>query len=278
MGKKQQSKRLFLRGIITSDMHCGHKVGLTPPAWQHTPSDEAPHVVMKAAAERKRLWEFFASEVNALRPFDFHLNLGDSIDGRGERSGGVELLTSDRAEQIRMAADVFRFIGAKQNRLVRGTPYHTGTEEDWEDQIKRELAGSVEVQSIGNEGHYNIRGLRIACKHFIGNSATPLGKYTALARSQVRNLLWAALDQQPKADIIMRGHVHRYARVEDDFGTAVICPALQGLGSRFGARQCDGLPVSFGFMHLDVVDADHWELVPHVASLRLQGASEEEIG
>jgi hypothetical protein len=244
-------------------------------------------VVRKSAEERKRLWRFFAQEADALRPFDFHLNLGDAIDGRGDRSGGVELLTVDRAEQVRMAAEVFRFIDASRNYMVRGTPYHGGTEEDWEDLVAKELADPAEnnghtptpmrIQSIGNEGHYNIRGLHIAAKHFIGNSSTPVGKYTALARSQVRNLLWAELEQQPKAQIILRAHVHRYARVEDDMGTAVICPALQGLGSRYGARQCDGLPVSFGFMVLDVVDADHWELYPRIASLRLQAASEERI-
>jgi predicted phosphodiesterase len=245
------------RILIMSDTHCGHKSGLTPPAWQSQPPESAPHAVLKGAALRSALWNWFAARVAEFQPINYLLHLGDCIDGRGEKSGGVELLTGDREEQSRMAALCIQEVKATDGiYMVYGTPYHVGEAEDWENWVARE----VKANKIEAEGHYEVNGLRIAAKHFVGNSASPASKYTALSSAQVKQLLWAELGQQDRADLILRGHVHRYARVEDEINCAAVCPPLQGLGSRFGVRQRDGLPVSFGFLIADIESPQQWGL------------------
>lgn len=256
------------RGLIIADLHCGHEVGLTMPAFQDRPPHSAPRYVTKRATIRRGLCSFFMQTVNRLRPIDFLLVLGDCIDGKGEKSEGVEQLALDRKKQVRMAAEAIGFIRAKTIWMVYGTPYHTGKGEDWEE----EVAERVAAQKIEAEGHYDINGLAVTAKHFIGNAGVHSSKKTALNRAVLRNLLWADREQQPKAQLVLRAHVHRYEKIEDATSTAAICPALQGLGSRFGSRQVEGLPVDFGLLCLDVQDRNHWSLEPHLMSLRHQAA------
>lgn len=64
-------------------------------------------------------------------------------------------------------------------------------------------------------------------------------------------MIWAEAKLQPRADWIVRGHVHRseggYKQIGAKEVWAITLPALQGMGSRYGARMCSGL-VDFGFV------------------------------
>lgn len=254
------------RILIVADTHCGHRAGLTPPEWHYKVPEDAPRGIRKRAEQRETLWNWFAKNVKAQGKFHALIHLGDCIDGKGERSEGTELITSDREEQCRMAAQCIKFANAAHVYMVRGTPYHTGAGEDWEDIVAKEVGAA----KIEDEGHYEVNGLHIAAKHFIGNSASIVSKATAASRAQANQQLWAILGQQDRAHIILRAHIHRYLRVDDEFGTVAVCPPLQGLGSRFGVRQRDGLPCSFGFLVLDVESAERWALRRVLMPLSMQ--------
>jgi hypothetical protein len=58
---------------------------------------------------------------------------------------------------------------------------------------------------------------------------------------------------RPQATIILRGHVHYTIDCGDPTWRAIILPALQGMGSKYGARQCSGT-VDFGITVFDVED------------------------
>ena len=118
-----------MNNIFIADTHCGHRTGLTPPKWW-LPDDDG--FIGKVARFQRELWSWFCSEIDSCGPVDTCIHVGDVIDGKGFRSGGTELLTPDRAVQIQMAEIVFEEIGAKNNLIINGTPYHTGNEEDWE--------------------------------------------------------------------------------------------------------------------------------------------------
>ena len=77
------------RLVIESDYHCGHWAGLTPPDWYQSG---------KKGKHQKELWEFRKSVLKDIGRIDFLIVNGDCIDGKGARSGGSELSTSDRAE------------------------------------------------------------------------------------------------------------------------------------------------------------------------------------
>jgi hypothetical protein len=73
-------------------------------------------------------------------------------------------------------------------------------------------------------------------------------------------MLWSDYHLQPRANIIIRSHIHRCYYVGEPGSNfqGWVTPGLQGLGSKFGARECDGLPVAFGFLVIDIVDINRW--------------------
>lgn len=260
------TKRVF----IGSDTHCGHRSGLTPPVHRMKPAKDAPRSVKKVAIQSIVLWDWFSNKVRGAGPFDVGLWNGDLIDGKGEKSGGTEEVEMDRKKQAGWAAEVIRFVGAKKNYMTYGTPYHAGASEDWEDVV----ADKADVTKIENEGHYDINGLIVSMKHYIGNSSSPVSMATAAVRAMYIQLLWHELNQQPKANLIIRSHIHRCYYVGDPARNvaAWVTPALQGLGSKYGIRRCDSLPVHFGFLVLTVKDNMEYTIEPYIAPLELQAA------
>jgi len=262
-----RTKRL----VVISDLHAGHRVGLTPPDYQWKANKNAEHGVYKCAKIQRACWKWYKEAMLALRPIDVLVVNGDAIDGRGERSGGVELITGDRRHQADMAAEAILLAGAKQVVMVRGTPYHTGQKEDWEDVIARK----VRACKIGNHEWVNINGIVFDFKHKIGRSTIPHGQFTPQARDWLWNALWAEAGFQPKADWLIRSHVH-YARdcggwSGDRRWVALTTPALQAMGTRYGARECSNL-VDYGFNSWDITPNGSVTWQPKIAYIRSQRA------
>lgn len=264
------------RAIIIADTHCGHFTGLTPPRYQVKPLENS--VRNKYIGAAAALWKWFADNIQKARrdgPFDLCIMNGDAIDGRGERSGSTELIVVDRNEQCQMAADVLKFIDAKEVRMTYGTGYHTGKEEDFE-AIVAEKAG---VEHPHNELHLDINGCIIDAKHTMGNTKSVVSIYTALQGEFMRHKEWAFAGQQPFCDILIRSHIHR-ALIARDPGTGctlISTPSLQGLGDKFGARAYGGLPVSFGFLVLNIEGKKKYSVQEHIAPLKMQAAHVEKI-
>jgi hypothetical protein len=141
------------------------------------------------------------------------------------------------------------------------TPYHTGQEEDWEDVLAREVGAK-----IGAHEWVDINGLVFDVKHHVGSSQIPHGRHTAVARERLWSQLWAEREQTPKADVIIRSHVHYFDYCGGRDWLAMTTPALQGLGTKFGARRCSGT-VDFGLLSFDVASRDEWSWHWHIAEL-----------
>jgi hypothetical protein len=237
------------RVVVIADLHCGHLFGLTPPGWWST-EDTTSDRLRKAAAYSREFWDFYATEVNALKPIDILIVNGDSIEGKGDKSGGRELRTSDRNEQVKMAAAAIDVAGAKTVRIAYGTAYHTGREEDFESTLPK----YIECKDAKVEGHLflDVNGCNFDIKHKVGRSGIPHGRVTPLMRAALWNEMWAMRDRQPLANVVIRSHVHYYERWEDDSCTGIITPALQ-YNTIFGIRECEGV-VNVGFICIDVDD------------------------
>ena len=237
------------RILVIADMHCGHKVGLTPPDWWALYPKSNPRQ-QKISAIQRDTWKWFAKEVDRLKPFTHLFCMGDAIDGKGERSGGTEQKTADRADQAEMAAYVINYAEAPVVVMVAGTPYHTGSEEDWE----AEIVPKIKAKKVHFEGHAfpRINGVQFDLKHHIGNSTIPHGRFTAVARDKLWNHLWHVERQgQPNANVLIRAHIHELRYCGTAYWHAVTCPALQGYGSKYGVRRCSGT-VDVGFLVYDV--------------------------
>jgi len=240
------------RILVIADLHCGHVAGLTPPRWQISPGSEKNSTKReKFAAFQKEAWNWYVRKTSAHGPYDVVVCNGDAIDGRGERSGGTELIVSDREEQCDMATYCIQRVMGRKTKLIMtyGTAYHTGDKEDWEGGIAKGLNGK-----IGAHEWIDAEGVVFDLKHHIGSSDVPYGRHTQSAKQALWSLLWAEQALTPKADILLRSHVHYLQACLDEamrpewrFTT----PALQGMGSKFGARRCSGV-VSFGFLVFEV--------------------------
>lgn len=221
------------RILVVSDLHCGAQTGLTPPAYQTTDL-------------QSRLYNLYKDWLNQFKPLDILLVNGDAIDGTGERSGGTEQITTDRRLQCKIAIECLKEADAKQVHIVAGTPYHSGSSEDWENVIADEMGGQFH-----SRGFFNINGVEFNLKHKIGAASVPHTRLTPLAREILQNREWYLEDTEPLARVLIRSHVHYYEQIDHADCYGFITPGLQALGSKYGARQCGGI-VHFGVLFIKV--------------------------
>jgi hypothetical protein len=250
------------RIVAMADFHCGHRVGLTPPGWQYS-ADSGPKAYRKYAKFQKGMWDYYSKELAALQPIDCLFIVGDCVDGPGLRTGGTEQLTRDRNDQVDMAAACIAEAKAKKVYMIYGTAYHTGGEEDWEDII----ADKIGAEIAGHEW-VTVGKAIFDLKHHIGGSAIPHGRYTALAREALWNLVWARDKRQPDADVIIRAHVHYHVYLGDAHKIGIILPGLQGYGSKYGVRRCSGT-VDIGFISGTIGDNGGFDWRSHILDTAL---------
>lgn len=253
------------RVLFISDLHCGHVVGLTPPPWQQQKTKD--HQWDKFSTLQHDLYQAFSQTITSLGKIDVLVVNGDCIEGKGERSGGTELITTDRNKQCEMAEYAIESIKADNIVMTYGTGYHTGDGEDFESNIAR----VVKADKIGAHEWVEVNGLVFDCKHHIGSSSIPHGRHAAAAKERLWNLLWTEHEEQPKADVLIRSHVHYFDYCGGVNWLALTTPALQGMGSKFGSRRCSG-HVDFGMVHFDVNPDGSYTWQPHITRVVNQKA------
>lgn len=251
------------RVVIVSDLHCGHRAGITPPGWWYQ-SDSGNRERDSNASQQRAMWDWFTRKADSLRPVDALFVNGDAIDGKGERSGGTEQLEPDHLKQCDMAVEVLSRFDAAEVVMTYGTPYHVGKDTDYENIVAQRLGGTI-------HGHAwpEVNGLVFDLKHKIGGSTVPHGRYTAIARDALWNELWAIRDGQPLADVIVRSHVHYIVWAGSPGKLGVVTPALQGWGSKYGVRQCSGV-VDVGFLSFDIASKEEYLWTRHLFAPKFQ--------
>jgi len=238
--------------VIFSDGHAGHNFGLTPP-WMRSPDE-------RCAEYERYSWDWLKSEVRALGDIDLLIYNGDAIEGKGQKSGGCELITTDRSIQVDMAISAVEMVKAKNVAIIRGTGYHVGNEEDWEGV----LAKQVNAIKYGGHEFFDVEGVILDCKHKVGSSAVDHLRNTSISRENLHNLLWHEKGIQPRADIIIRSHVHYYVHTRDKRGDRLTTPALQAW-TKYGADQCSGT-IDIGFISIKC-DTGKYDITAHFLDL-----------
>ena len=240
--------RKFKRVLLASDPHCGHVTGL------HHPDDQT---VPPRHPEKRRLrnlqreaWKFYTDILDAMRPIDVAIWNGDMIDGRQMKNAGLELIHPDRHWQVLCAAKVIEEAKAKKNYLTRGTDYHTGHKEDWENILADMVGGEIR-----NKLWLDVNGVVINARHHLNSSSIPHGAATPLLKEVVWNDLNAAMRTEADADIVVRSHTH-YRLIVQTHKTAISTPGLQVQGGRYGDKRVTGT-VHFGLIFLDELDGVH---------------------
>jgi hypothetical protein len=241
------------RGIVLSDNHGGGLTGLTAPAFQTRSFAHSKTKRNKWAKLQSAMWDWFKDAVKRHAPYDFGLHLGDLINGKGKRAGGVGQITTDMSEQVDIGIEPCNHIRLHARKGfewagVYGTDYHVTVDGDNWDVIAAERAG---FKQFGAHEWVRInKKCTFDLKHKVGSSSVPHGRHTAIAKDKLWNTLWA--ERQPQAQIVLRGHAHYHSYCGGDGWLAAICPSLQGY-TKYGATQCSGT-VDIGFMVFEVDD------------------------
>lgn len=260
------------RMVVIADIHCGHEFGLTPPDWWARDDTTHPDIT-KAGKFQRELWNFYTTTIESLKPIDILIVNGDAIEGKGERSGGIELITPDRNVQIRMAKEAIDFTEAKAVRILYGTRYHVGKEEDFEANLK----DTISADDVLVQGHafLNINGCGIDIKHKVTRSIVPHGRMTSIARERLWNVIWhSEHERQPKANVLIRSHVHYFNYCGGEGWVGITTPALC-YNSHYGIRECSGL-VDVGLIYFDFESegAHTWQpILAQFSDLRVQPES-----
>lgn len=238
------------RIVCLSDEHTGHLVGLTPPEWQGKFVSDTVSKHNKLTNIQRETWSIFENTINELKaekPIDILVNNGDLIDGDGRKSGGTELLSTDRTVQIDMAQEIIDLVDADYTVIVAGTPYHTGDSEQFEEEFAKRNKFKFESHCW-----LDVNKRIFDFKHYIGSSGTPQSRTSAVSKETVWASLWAQKGLVPgPVHYLVRSHVHYFACADDGDTVALTTPSLQGMGSRFGSQKCSGL-VRQGFISWDV--------------------------
>jgi hypothetical protein len=251
------------RVLVISDLHCGHRAGLTPPDRQYSESDAED--LSKYGDVQSKMWTWYCDTVKSLGKIDTLVINGDSIDGKADKSGGTELITSDRRLQVAMAADAINLVGAAKIYVIKGTAYHTGTEEDWEEV----LADKVGAAHVGFHEWIDAEGVIIDFKHKASSSVVPHGRFTGPARAAVWNVLWSEREMQPRANIIVRSHIHYHIYCGTPERLILTTPALQAW-TKFGSREIEGTN-DIGLVSIDCEKGEYtWRA--HLLDMRFAAA------
>lgn len=246
------------RLAVLSDFHSGHEYGLTPPEYWRSGTG----ATAKTGSFERELWKFYTKAIDSIKPIDIVVVNGDCIEGKGERSGSMELVTSDRHRQVLMAARAIEYTEAPVVRICDGTPAHVGMTEDFES-ILKDVVKDSKVHVSGHD-FFSINGVNLDVKHKVGGSSVPHGRTTPLSRARLWNVVWNSEDErQPKADILIRSHVHYFSYCGGPTWLGITTPALT-YNSHYGIRQCEGI-VDVGIIVFDFEEGGEYSWRPILA-------------
>lgn len=210
------------RGAVVSDIHAGSIYGLLPPKFKTFDAVERPQ-----NSGQEYLWACwldFAERVQVWEP-DFLIVNGDVVDGPQRKNQGAELSLAAPQDQVRAAIETLQVLKASVPSqckwyFTQGTPYHVGDFGGHEEAVAEALGGE-QYWSLGTGTHcrevlwLNMDGVIIEAAHHI-SSGTGFYRLTALDREGQ----WSAIAGKDetkgvvKADLLIRSHVHNFARGE----------------------------------------------------------------
>jgi hypothetical protein len=232
--------------VWIADLHTGSPVGLTPD----------PNNPFQTALLDRYIDAINWFQTNYRKP-DVVVVVGDPTEGVDRK---LDVDDPDIVSQQKKSAEVICMQEAQEEYIIiTGTKVHTHLEDQ---EIEENLADKIKLKSLELYGHVpkvtvrrklktTINGWFTAeARHFISRSIIPHGRATAQIRTQMWNIMNAALaasvSDEPieYPDLLVFGHTHYYQEAANAWGRTVILPSWKAIGDKFGDEICDG--------HIDV--------------------------
>jgi hypothetical protein len=231
------------RAVFMSDIHVGSASGILPPDYVTSEG-----ITMPLNTGQRYLWDCwldFRARVKRFVPDTIIVN-GDVVEGVQRKEGGAGLSLRLMVDQKHAAVSALSMIKSAapkscQMFFVQGTAYHVGENGEAEEDIAAQL-GARQYHSIGAGKlvreilWLDMDGVIIEVSHPIGGNS---GFYRTTALD--REMQWSALSGKdsskgvPKADLIVRSHVHFFMVAEHASKQGCICPCWQ-LQTRYARK------------------------------------------
>jgi hypothetical protein len=223
MPKQRQPKTI---GIL-ADLHCGSRWGLLGPESEYG----------KQNPGQRYLWDCWCALAKAWPRLDLLILNGDLIDGKQYRSKGTGVVTADMGEQAEIAEECLAYLidRVKPRKIVRteGTPYHEGFDGALKDLDKefgivyRKMSRAQKERRVGIVHDIELAdGVVLNTKHQPEGSAA-----LYMGTVQDRETLWATITEMkqglPRADFIVRSHLHTHTRFYGCGKEHVLTPCFQ---------------------------------------------------
>ena len=179
-------------------------------------------------------WYEFVPEVTHGEPFSVVHN-GDAIDGVHHQS--TTQITHNIKDQVAIAVEVMQpIVKMCEGRYyhIRGTEAHVGKSAATEEGLAKALGAIPDkYQYARNDLWIEVGGGLVHLLHHIGSTGSLAYETTALMKEYTESLTEAARWERRPADILVRGHRHRYAEIavpkkRNGKGRVVVVPAWQG--------------------------------------------------
>ena len=216
--------------LVVSDLHCGSIYGLLPEGFV---TADAGGINQNPG--QKYLWECWQHLAGEVAKLDIHAVVvnGDAIDGEQRKSKGDELCVRLH-DQPKAAIQCLKVLGDKLKApkwyFVTGTPYH-------------EVMPEVEVIAEGLKGvpytgagpgrltrrtlDLDIDGVVVNFHHGIPGGGGNMYRATAIDKEAMFSALAGKQGKLPKADAVVRSHLHFFAAVQHTDKWAVITPCWE---------------------------------------------------
>lgn len=213
--------------MVVSDIHAGHEIGMYPPGMLGLTGERH-----NLNAGQRFLWKAWLDLVawrKKMRPDVIIVN-GDFIDGEQRKNVGTEAQTTICAAQQKAAVRILEPLvdGCKQIYCIRGSPYHDGRRGLDIEPIAEELGAIGPHKDWHTHGvlDLDIDGVNLNVMHQIGSMSGSY-RFTALDKEGLWAVSRGKEGSVPKADCIIRSHLHFYGHIETPRHHVVISPAWQ---------------------------------------------------
>ena len=222
------------RLAVVSDLQAGSIYGMLPPNF--ITAEGIPKLQNAGQIYLWECWIDFSERLKEFKPDAIIMN-GDAIDGRQRKQEATELSLNLVSDQVRAAIDCLKVLKKKAPSakwyFTRGTAYHVGQAGQDEEEVAKSL-GAEKYWSVGT-GVYvkevlwlNIDGVIIEAAHHIGVSQG-FYRLTQLDKEMQWSAMAAKDDTKgvPKADLLIRSHVHNFQHAEHASKQGLVTPCWQ---------------------------------------------------
>lgn len=265
------SENKNILSVFVSDTHCGSKVSICPE--EGVELDDGgmyiPSYLQKVVWNWwLQFWEY-VGEVKAHHDAKLVVYVnGDATDGHHPRNS--QLISMVDFVQIKIARDVFTVpdrLGVARWYFTRGTPVHSGTGADLEEQVAAYFGAMKEEEGTSARTHWNlyhdVYGFRYDAKHH--GKGGRIHRTRGSAINLLAQEIWTQyLDRgQAPPHLAVRSHVHTLAdsgptnyqtraitlppwSLKNDFAEKVAAEAVLRMGGVLVLVEPDGTP------HVDI--------------------------